>query len=118
MLTAESYMTAWLVYAVAAAGVLLCLHLSWLGRLPGPARLSVLLVFAVLMLTPAHPADDVDTWAPAIVVAGFDLLTDGVDAALARGRLLGALCLLALLPGLAWALFGRGRGSRETAEGA
>ena len=118
MLTEESYQLAWLAYALAAAGILLCLHLSWLGRLGGPARLCILLPLAVLMLTPAKPAEDLATWAPMIVVTGFELLTDGVEAALGKARLLGSLCLLALLPGLVWAVLRRSRRPVEAPEGA
>ena len=118
MLTQESYQIAWLVYGLAAGGILLCLHLWWLGSLGGPARLSILLLLAVFMLMPVGAGDDVDTLAPAIVVAGFDFLTHGPETAASTANLLGLMCALALVPGIAWGLLRwRKRRAPDTAEG-
>ena len=101
MLTAESYQTAWVAYGAATVGAVGLLYF-WVGdRLSHGTRLCLALMLALLALTPAHPAPDVQTWAPAVVVAGFELLTSGVEAALRPLRpvliaeaLLLALCLL------------------------
>ncbi len=39
------------------------------------------LVLAALLLTPAYPGPGVTTLAPALVVAGFQLMTEGLEAA-------------------------------------
>lgn len=108
MLTEESYQMAWMIYLAGGAGGLLCVHLWWFSGLGGRLRLTLALLLAVLIFTPTSSGEGVDTWAPAIVVGGFELLTDGPEAALKTLRPMGLLCLLALVPGLAWA-FQRGR---------
>ena len=97
MLTPESYQTAWLVYAGAALLALAYLYF-WIGpRLGSGARLALLLVLAGLALTPAYPAADYsETWAPAIFVAGFELLTNGTEAAVRPLRSLAAAEAMAL----------------------
>ena len=104
LLTAESYQLAWLAYGGATLGALLILFFWTRSWIPGGLRVVLFLVFAALALTPAHPAPDVQTWAPAIVVAGFELLTNGTDAALrplrsvlAAEAIAVALCLLGWL---------------------
>lgn len=81
MLSESSYLTALYVYIGAACAILVLLAWSlrrrWRG---GPAALLVLLA-AVLLLTPAFPKAGVDTLAPALIVAGFQLFTDGYPAA-------------------------------------
>lgn len=81
MLTESSYLTALYTYVGAALALLLCLG-WWLGRhwRAGWVALVVLLG-AALLLTPAFPRDGVTTLAPALVVAGFQLATEGPEAA-------------------------------------
>jgi hypothetical protein len=102
LLSPESYQTAWLSY-IGATVLALGILYFWVGpRLGHGLRLTLALLLAALALTPAHPAPDVETWAPAIFVAGFELLTSGAEAAsrplrsllIAEGMLL-ALCLVA-----------------------
>ena len=50
-----------------------------------------------LLLTPAYPNAAADTLAPALVVAGFQLFTEGPEAAGHALRPLGAACLAALV---------------------
>ncbi len=104
MLSPESYHTAWLAYAAATFGAILVLYL-WVGsRLSHGLRLTLGLILAALALTPAHPAPDAQTWAPAIFVVFFELLTTGTEAAarplrsllIAQGMAL-ALCLVGWL---------------------
>ncbi|MDJ0878983.1 MAG: hypothetical protein QNI86_10255 [Halieaceae bacterium] len=101
MLSPDSYHTAWLAYGLATLAALVILYL-WVGpRMSRGWRLALGLLLAALALTPAHPAPDVDTWAPAIFVTFFELLTSGAEAAarplrsllIAVGMAL-ALCLL------------------------
>ena len=113
MLTAESYIMAWTVYMVATLIGLLILYL-WIGpRMSAGARLTLLLLLAAMALTPARPDANLASWAPAVIVAAFDLLTDGTEAALRPLRpmlimsaMSLALCLFIFL-GRRWRVRGR-----------
>ena len=96
MLTPESYQTAWLVYLAAATAGLVYLYVLIGPRMGRGSRLALLLVLAGLVLTPAHPAEDISTWAPAIFVSGFELLTNGPEAAARPARSLLAAEAIAL----------------------
>jgi hypothetical protein len=81
MLSESSYLTA--MYAYVGAACVMLLYLAWwLSRhwRAGWVALVVLLA-AALLLTPAYPRDGVDTFAPALIVAGFQFLTYGYEAA-------------------------------------
>ena len=97
MLSQESYLTAIYVYTGAAGLMLLCLA-WWLVRSwrAGWTAFAVLLA-AALLLTPAYPRADVDTMAPALIVAGFQLFTEGYEAALHALRPLGIACGIAVV---------------------
>ena len=97
MLSEESYLTAIYAYTGAATLMLLCLA-WWLGRSwrAGWAALAVLLA-AALLLTPAYPKEGVSTMAPALIVAGFQLFTEGYEASLHALRPLGMACGLAVV---------------------
>jgi thiol:disulfide interchange protein len=81
MLTENSYHMAIYTY-VGSAAVLLAYLAWWLGRhwRPGFVALVVLLL-AALLLTPAYPKTGVTTMAPALIVAAFQIVTHGLDAA-------------------------------------
>ena len=97
MLSDESYQLALYVYLGSAGVILLCLG-WWLGRSWGAGwTLLLVLLSAALLLTPAYPNAGADTLAPAIVVAGFQLFTEGPEAAEHAFRPLGAACLVALV---------------------
>ncbi len=89
MLTESSYLMA--MYAYVGAAVILLLFLAWWLRKSWRAGwiCFVVLVGAALMLTPAYPDDGITTLAPALVVAGFQLLTDGMESAVHALRPLG-----------------------------
>lgn len=115
MLSESSYLTAIYTY-VGAAAVMLVYLAWWLGRhwRPGWVALAVLLA-AALLLTPAFPRTDVDTMAPALIVAGFQLFTEGYLAAEHALRPLGFMCAMAVvLAFILWLLFLRGRGPRKS----
>lgn len=97
MLSESSYMTALYVYIGAAAAVMLYLA-WWLSRhwRPGTVALCVLLAGA-LLLTPAYPREGVDTLAPALIVAAFQLLTQGLDGAMHALRPLAVMCAAAVV---------------------
>ena len=80
MLTEQSYQLAWATYLVAAAGLLLLFYVWLRGRLSSGPRVTLVLLLAALVLTPARAGLEHDTQAPALVVAVFDLLTHGSDA--------------------------------------
>ncbi len=101
MLTDESYQMAWMVYIGAGIAALVYFYFLLGPRLSAALRLGIVLILAALVLTPAHPAEDIATWAPAIFVSGFELLTNGPEAAarpfrslLAAQGIAVALCLL------------------------
>lgn len=97
MLSESSYMTAMYVYCGAAFMLLLCLA-WWFGR-RWPNGWVVLMVFlsAALLLTPAYPRAGADTLAPALIVAGFQIATEGFEAARHALRPLGYACGLAIV---------------------
>ena len=81
MLTETSYHLAIACYIGAAVLALLAMG-WWLSRNWRPAWVSlVVLLGGVLLLTPAYPQEGVDTLAPALIVAAFQTLTDGFEAA-------------------------------------
>ena len=97
MLSEESYQLALYVYLGSAGAIVLFLS-WWLGRSLG-AGWTLLLVSlaAALLLTPAYPNASADTFAPAIIVAGFQFFTEGPEAARHAFRPLGAACVAALV---------------------
>jgi hypothetical protein len=63
--------------------MLLLLIYYWLhSRLSSGPRVTLVLLLAALVLTPARVDLQHDTYAPALVVAVFDLLTFGSEAVL------------------------------------
>lgn len=81
MLSEASYWSA--IYVYVGSACLALIYLTWwLGRHWRPAWVGLaVLLCATLLLTPAYPREGVDTMAPALIVAGFTVLTDGVEAA-------------------------------------
>ncbi|MDP4918036.1 MAG: hypothetical protein NWR12_09970 [Haliea sp.] len=54
----------------------------WFRRLISPAwRWLLLLIGMALLMTPAYPYEGVSTFAPALVVVAFQMLTNGPEAA-------------------------------------
>ncbi len=81
MLSESSYLTA--IYAYTGAASTLLIYLAWiLSRYWRAAWVTlVILVCAALLLTPAYPSEEVTTMAPALVVAIFEGLINGPEAA-------------------------------------
>jgi len=97
LLTEASYQSALYAYAGAAMLALL-LMVFWLRRSWGRGWLLFLFLGgAALLLTPAYPQDGVDTLAPALIVASFQMLTEGPDSAMHAIRPLGAMLALAVV---------------------
>jgi hypothetical protein len=96
VLSESSYLTAMYVYCGAGMLVVLCLA-WWMGRRwPNGWVAMLVLLSAALLLTPAYPREGVDTMAPALIVAGFQLATEGVESAQHALRPLGYTCSLAI----------------------
>ena len=97
MLTEESYLTA--IYAYCGAAALICLLLAWwLWRRWRNIWVALAVTLsAALLLTPAFPQPGVDTMAPALIVAGFELLLNGPEAAEHAFKPLAVACGLALV---------------------
>lgn len=81
MLSESSYLTALYVYL--SAGLVIMAYLAWwLSRYWSPAVVALLVLLAgALLLTPAYPKEGVTTFAPALIVAGFQWMTEGVEGA-------------------------------------
>lgn len=80
-MTESSYLTA--IYAYTGAALLALLYFAWCMRRRWRAAwlAFVVLLGAALLMTPAFPREGVDTMAPALIVAGFALFTEGYAAA-------------------------------------
>ena len=97
MLTESSYLTA--IYAYCGAAVLIALLLAWWVGRRWANFWTILLVLlsAALLLTPAYPQPGVETMAPALIVAAFELLLNGPEAAQHALKPLTVACGLALV---------------------
>jgi hypothetical protein len=81
MLTESTYLLGLYLY-LGAAGILVLYTAWWSWRSWRPFWAAlVVLIMAALLLTPAYPGPGVATLAPALVVAGFQLMTEGPEAA-------------------------------------
>jgi hypothetical protein len=114
MLSEGSYLTALLCYVGAAC--LALLYIGWFLSSHWRAGWVALVVLlgAALLLTPAYPQEGVDTLAPALIVAGFQLLTDGPESAMHALRPLATLSGLAIVAAILLGLFTRSRRNRIT----
>jgi len=81
VLSESSYLSAMYVYI--GAGLAFMLYLGWwLSRHWSPALVALAVLLAgALLLTPAYPGEGVDTFAPALIVAAFQWLNEGMDGA-------------------------------------
>ena len=96
-MTESSYLTA--IYVYTGAALLALVYFAWcMRRRWRTAWLAlVVLLGAALLMTPAFPRDGVDTMAPALIVAGFALFTEGFAAAEHALRPLAWACGLAVV---------------------
>ncbi len=118
MLSESSYITAMYVYCGAAIMLLLCLA-WWLGRRwPNGWVVLLVLLCAALLLTPAYPREGVDTLAPALIVAGFQSATEGLESARHALKPLTYSCGLAILLSLMFKLLFLRSGRSRTADNA
>ena len=113
MLSESSYLAAIYTYIGAASALLL--YLAWiLNRHWRSAWVALaLLVCAALLFTPAYVSPNVPTMAPALIVAVFEGLINGPDAARHAIKPLLAMTAVAVAISIALrlTLFRRGRAS-------
>lgn len=100
MLTEESYQLAWGIYLAAALGFLLLLRHWMQAYLSAGWLVTLLLLLTALLLTPAPAASESESYAPAWLVAVFDLLTHGSQALMRAAEPLLLMLLLAIALGL------------------
>lgn len=97
MLDESSYLMALYAYIGAALAIMVCLG-WWLRRHFGPGFVSLaVLLTGALLLTPAYPREGVDTFAPALIVAGFQWLTEGMAGAMHALRPLAFISAVAVV---------------------
>jgi hypothetical protein len=97
VLSESSYLTA--IYSYTGAACALLLYMSWwLSRHWRASWVALtILLLAALLLTPAYPNADVSTYAPALIVALFESLTHGPEAAMHAVKPLAAAMTLGLI---------------------
>jgi hypothetical protein len=97
VLDETSYLQALYLYLGAAGAFLL--YMSWiLARYWRAAWVCfTVLLMAALLLTPAYPDPTITTFAPALIVALFESMINGVDAAQHAVKPLGFMLCLALV---------------------
>lgn len=81
MLSESSYLAA--IYVYVSAALIIMVYLSWwLARHWGSGMVSLAVLLAgALLLTPAYPKEGVDTFAPALIVAAFQWMNEGIGGA-------------------------------------
>lgn len=114
MLETSSYISALFAYSLAAFVALLVM-VWWLLKL-GWGRFLIALLFwlgAAVLLTPAYANMDVETFAPAILVAVFQTAFFGLDTAMHAirplGVAMGVAVVIACVHGAIWVWLGRRR---------
>jgi hypothetical protein len=97
VLSESSYLTA--IYTYVGAAFVLLIYLAWiLSRYWRNAWVAfVVLISAALLLTPANPDAQITTFAPALIVAIFEGLISGPEAAQHAIKPLTYMLTLALL---------------------
>ena len=97
MLSESSYMTA--LYSYTGAALLIMLYLGWwLSRHFGAGLVALAVLLAgALLLTPAYPREAVETFAPALLVAVMQYVTEGQEGAMHALRPLGFTSAVAVV---------------------
>jgi hypothetical protein len=101
MLTASGYLGGLIIYCGAALLALLLFNLWFLRGARWGTRCLLVFPLAALLLTPAYYEAGADTLAPALVVAAFQWLSHGPEAAAHATRPLLVFTAVALGIGLA-----------------
>ena len=110
MLTVQSYLTAMLIYWVAAAiGVLVMRRLWFATPLTSLGGLTLGLIAGVL-LAPAFPGPEVQSMAPALIIVAFNtLFGEGFQSAVTPALWLLGVAVLGAAAGFFWARRRAGR---------
>jgi hypothetical protein len=97
VLSESSYLTA-IYWYTGASSIVLIYMAWWLNRHWSAAAVALtVLVLAALMLTPAYPSPEVNTFAPALIVIVFETLINGPEAAQHALKPLGVMLCIALV---------------------
>ena len=110
MLTTASYLTAMLLYWVAAIIGLVLMRKLWFTLPLRPAGGAVLGLIGGLLLAPAFPGPEIQSMAPALIIVVFNtLFGEGAASAVAPALWLLAGTMLGVVGGVTWARRGARR---------
>ena len=110
MLTTPSYLTAMLLYWVAAIIGLVLMRRLWFSMPLRPAGGAALGLIGGLLLAPAFPGPEIQSMAPALIIVVFNtLFGEGAASAVAPALWLLVGTVLGVVAGMTWAR----RGSRR-----
>ena len=113
MLTIQSYLTAMLIYWVAAVIGVVLMRRLWFATPLTPLGGIMLGLIAGVLLAPAFPGPEVQSMAPALIVVVFNsLFGEGFESALSPGLWLLGGALLGAVAGFFWARRRAGRTSQ------
>ena len=103
MLTTASYLTAMLLYWVAAIIGLVSMRRLWFTLPLRPAGGAVLGLIGGLLLAPAFPGPEIQSMAPALIIVVFNtLFGEGAASAVAPALWLLAGAVLGVVGGVTW----------------
>lgn len=104
MLTIQSYLTAMVLYWVAAIIGLVLIRRLWFSMPLTPLGGATLGLVGGLLLAPAFPGPEVESMAPALIIVVFNALFGaGLESALVPAFWLLGGALLGIVVGVAWA---------------
>lgn len=104
MLTIQSYLTAMVLYWVAAIIGLVLIRRLWFSMPLTPLGGATLGLGGGLLLAPAFPGPEVESMAPALIIVVFNALFGaGLESALVPAFWLLGGALLGIVVGVAWA---------------
>lgn len=110
MLTIQSYLTAMLIYWVAAVIGVVLMRRLWFATPLTPLGGITLGLIAGVLLAPAFPGPEVQSMVPALIVVVFNsLFGEGFESALSPGLWLLGGALLGAVAGFFWARRRAGR---------
>lgn len=104
MLTIQSYLTAMVLYWVAAIIGLVLIRRLWFSMPLTPLGGATLGLVGGLLLAPAFPGPEVESMAPALIIVVFNALFGaGLESALVPAFWLLGGAVLGIVVGVAWA---------------
>ena len=110
MLTTPSYLTAMLLYWVAAIIGLVLMRRLWFSMPLRPAGGAALVLIGGLLFAPAFPGPEIQSMAPALIIVVFNtLFGEGAASAVAPALWLLVGTVLGVVAGMTWARRGARR---------